>query len=128
MSGADEVSVALERPRRDVRSVTKTSDFPDDDAIMDMIPLEQLTARRRRTRTDISFSSLTIRRKKDLYHRVVAMLQINESLPAIDAAWDVASNFRVSIEPSDHHLIGICIRNRVKAKHRLRNINLNVSP
>ncbi len=59
MSGVDEVSVALQRPRRDVPSVAKTGEFSDDDVIMNMTPLEQLAARRRRTRTDIPFSSLT---------------------------------------------------------------------
>jgi hypothetical protein len=127
MSGVDEVSVALERPRRDVPSVAKTGDFSDDDVIMDMTPLEQLTARQSRNRTDIPFSSLSIRCKKDLHHRVVAMLQINESLTAIDATREVAAKFRVSIEPLDRHLIGISIRIRVKAKHQFRNINLNVS-
>ncbi len=40
MSGADEVSFALERPRREVRSVAKTSDFSDDDEMLRSTPLE----------------------------------------------------------------------------------------
>jgi len=99
MSGADEVSVALERPRRDGRSIAKTWHFSDDDAIMHTKPLEQLTPRRRITHADMPFSSLSIRCKKGLYRRVIALLQINESLPVIDAACIVAENFGVSIEP-----------------------------
>jgi hypothetical protein len=72
MRGADEVAVALERPRRDGPSIAKTRHFSNDDAIMHTTPLEQLTTRRRRTHADIPFSSLGLRCKKDLYRRVVA--------------------------------------------------------
>ncbi len=122
MSGADEVLVAFERPRRDGRPIVKTWHFSNDDAFMHTTPLEQLTTRRRKTHADISFSSLGIRYKKGMYHLVATLLQINESLPAIDAACIVEANFGVSIDPSDRHLIGIYIRNRVKAKHQLRAI------
>ena len=90
MSGADEVSVALERPRRDGRVIAKTGHVSDDDAAMHTTPLEQLTTRQRGTHADINFASLSIRCKKNMYHRAAALLQINESLPAIDATCEVA--------------------------------------
>ncbi len=77
MSGADEVSVALERPRSDGRSIAKTVHFLVDDAITHTTPLEQLTTRRRRTHADIPISSFSITCKKDLYHRVAALLASN---------------------------------------------------
>jgi hypothetical protein len=45
----------------------------------------------------------------------------------MDATCIVASNFGVSIQPSDRHLIGICIHNCVKAKQQFHDINSNVS-
>ena len=53
--------------------------------------------------------------KKDLYQRASALAIRNVSLTPIEAACKVAATFGVNISVADRHLIGACVRTRVKA-------------
>ena len=115
MSGAEKFPGAVDRPRRGIHSKEKNNDVVEINAEVISTPLQLLTARWRRCNSLIPFSSPNIKCKNGIYQRASTLAIRSVSLTPIEAACKVAATFGVNISVANRHLIGACVRTRVKA-------------
>jgi len=116
------------RARRERFSIVEATTDAFSEPILLATPPERTSTQRRKTHATIPFSSLGIKCKKDIYSHASVLAKNNECLAALDPSCEVGAIFGISIDPSEQHGIGICVRNRIKADHKPSKVVWVVSP